>query len=151
MDRYVDAAAVLLLVGATAFVGLYARGVFAPGEAEAPVAPEARTSTYVVKVEEALPSLEAHAAAGSWKARDDRASCAVDERRRIAELDALERDLDAAMLPSDRELAETVTDALVALRACVSCSPEKSGCAAAARALTRVEARLGRPRSAGGI
>lgn len=152
MDRYVDAAAVLLFVGATAFVGLYARGFFdRHGEPTPETEPPPRTSVFALKVEEALPTLEGHVVAGSWKPRDARSTCAADERRRIAELDAIERDLFAAELPSDRALAEPVAEALAALRMCVSCAPEKNGCAAAARALTRVESRLGLPRSAGGI
>ncbi len=150
MNRFVDAAAVLLFVGATAFVGLYARGFF-DRHAEEATDPPPRTSMFALKVEEALPTLEGHVVAGSWKPRDERATCAADERRRIAELDAIERDLAASQRPSDGELAEPVAEALAALRMCVSCAPEKSGCAAAARALTRIEAHLGLPRSAGGI
>lgn len=149
MER-IDAAAVLLFVGATAFVALYARGVFDPRR-EAPPEPPPRTSLFITKVEDALPTLEADVAAGSWKRRDLRIGCLADERRRIAELDALERDLSAVELPSDRELAERVADAMAAVRTCVSCAPEKAGCADAARALTRIESHLGLPRSAGGI
>lgn len=149
MER-IDAAAVLLFVGATAFVALYARGVFDPRR-DMPPEPPPRTSLFVTKVEDALPVLEADVVAGSWKRRDLRAACLADERRRTAELDALERDLFAVELASDRELADRVADALAAVRICVSCAPEKSGCAGAARALTRIESQLGLPRSAGGI
>jgi hypothetical protein len=145
MDRLIDVAAVLLLAGAfagaTAFVALRAPGRFG---SDAPLRGSPSESTYAARVASAVPRLEAHVAAGSMRDR----ALVCDENARIADIAAIERDLGEGDDPS---IATPLASGLVAVRACVACTPEPSGCADAARAFRALETRLRMPRSAGDI
>jgi hypothetical protein len=140
MDRLIDAAAVLLFAGATAFVALYARGVLTERANDT-----AAAETYAAHVARVLPRLEGHAAAGSMRDR----ALVCDERERLADIAAIERELGDGR--DDPGTAASLATGIDALRACVACTPEPHGCANAARAFTDVERRLSLPRTASGI
>lgn len=154
MDRIVDAAAVLLFAGATAFVALYGREYFANDTNDAKTANDAReqplltndAEPYASRVARALPRLERHAAEGSMRDR----SLTCDDGDRLADIATIQDRLDRAP-DVDPNVSATLAEGLRALRACVACTPEPAGCAAAARAFAKVEDRLALPRSAGGI
>src|SRR5687767_6879838 len=133
MERWFDAAAVLLLSGATALVALHARGYFASDVHELPAV--AAEDSYSARVAAALPHLERHVAGGSMRSRELR----CDEREALADIAQLE----AAIGPSDDPaLSPPLVVGISALRACVACTPEPRGCADAARAFSLVEERL---------
>ncbi len=119
--------------------------------ADAPSAPVERgpdAEQLAITLMRLVPELEEHVAAGSMKTRDSAAACVSDSRARTARIDGIERDvLEGTGYrrwtdPEARYLAEPLHDAMAPLRACVSCSVEKSGCADAARALVTLERRL---------
>lgn len=147
MDRVVDAAAVLLFAGATAFVALYARGMFMNDPSREPMPePTPAVEPYAARVARTLPRLEANVAAASM--RDRAAFC--DWNERAAEVAALEEEIGPPG-GEDRAIAEPLAQGIAALRECIACSPEPRGCAEAARAFAKVENRVGITGTAGGI
>jgi hypothetical protein len=101
-------------------------------------------AVFAARVEGFLPILERHVAAGSAKSHDVPAECAFDEAYRLADINAIGRSLLDDGRGADwtdgeaRALAAPLAEALEPLRQCVSCGP-RGGCAAAARALVRLE------------
>jgi hypothetical protein len=142
MERWFDAAAVLLLAGATGLIALHARGYFASDSPDVPNAvPE---ESYAARVAAALPHLERHVANGSMRSRQ----LACDERDTLAEI----AEIEAAIGPADDPaLSIPLSAGIAALRACVACKPDPTGCADAARAFAFLEERLALPRGANGI
>jgi hypothetical protein len=149
MSRHTDIVLVSLFIAATASLMIMTQSK----RADAPAAPPADTGptseTFAATVATLLPELQGHVASGSTKTRDGSAACVWDSRTRSARVDSIERDvLGGAEYrnwtdPETRSLAEPLHDAIAPLRECVSCSPVKSGCADAARALVTLERRLG--------
>jgi hypothetical protein len=142
MERWIDTAAVLLFVGATAFVAFHARGGFDPARHE--IAEPMEMETHAARVAAALPHLEAHVAAGSMRVRE----LTCDESARLAEIAALQAAIGEG---DDPAISVPLADGIAALRQCVACTPEPHGCGAAARAFGIVETRLSLPRGASGI
>ena len=141
----IDAAAVALFAGATAFVALSARGWFGPtDERSAAPAIERSAIDYPARIEQALPRLEALVAEGSMR---DRSNLTCNEERALAEIALVEANVGESR---DATIAEPFERGIVALRRGVACTPEIRGCSDAARAFTRVEIRLGLPRAATG-
>jgi len=137
----VDAAAVVVFAGATALFALRVHEEFARQVTEPPVA-------YETRVASAVPKLEAFVASGSMRDRSGDSCNAATAGLR--ELDAVETSIGPAPNDGPSDVAAELENADGALRACLACTPEPHGCAAAARALTKLETRLRVPRWAGG-
>jgi len=145
MSRHSDLILVSACLAATAalVVLVRAKPADAPTSSTGPHADQfAATATALI------PELEGHVVAGSTKARDGAPACLWDSRTRTARIDAVDQGvLDGTGFrswsdPEARMLGESLHATLAPLRACVSCTPVKQGCADAARALVTLERRL---------
>lgn len=147
MQRRIAIAVTLAFTMATGVLAWVSqRGATAPPPSSALRGPD--VDVFAAAVEVVLPGLENDVVAAADLTNPLDGTCLAESKRRIAGIDAVERDVlrgQAWLRWADadaRAIAEPLADALAPLRACVTCGTPKPACADAARALVRVENRL---------